>query len=258
MEPTNDAPRPRPPVLADDWALFLDVDGCLLDFAATPDGVVVPVGLTDTVTALAERLHGAVALVSGRALSMLDRLFPALRQMPAAGLHGLELRRPGTVAKVTLSAPDALQRVRVEAEAIAQEWPGTWVEAKGPNLALHWRAAPAAAHAFQAFASAALPRLPGYRVQGGDQVLEFRPDNDLDKGEAIRVLMAEPPFRGRLPVFVGDDLTDEHGFDVVNAQGGYSVLVGVRDGSAARYALPDPASVRAWLRAMAAETTVQT
>lgn len=257
MELPNEVTRPRPPASADDWALFLDVDGCLLDFAATPDGVVVPSGLTETVAALAERLHGAVALVSGRTLSTLDRLFPALRQMPAAGLHGLELRRPGTVARVPPSTPAALQRVRVEAEAIAREWPGTWVEAKGPNLALHWRATPAASRTFQAFASAVLPRLPGYRVQGGDHVLEFRPDNDLDKGEAIRVLMVEPPFRGRLPVFVGDDLTDEHGFDVVNAQGGYSVLVGVRDRSAARYALPDPASVRAWLRAMAAEKAEQ-
>jgi trehalose 6-phosphate phosphatase len=257
MELPSDAPRQRPPALADDWALFLDVDGCLLDFAATPEAVVVPAGLTDTIAALAERLHGAVALVSGRALSMLDKLFPALRQMPAAGLHGLELRRPGAVAKAAPSAPAALQRVRIEAEAIGQEWPGTWVEAKGPNLALHWRSAPAAVHAFHAFASAALPRLPGYRLQGGDHVLEFRPDNHLDKGEAIRVLMEEPPFRGRLPVFVGDDRTDEHGFDVVNARDGYSVLVGVRDDSAARYALPDPASVRAWLRAMAAEKAEQ-
>jgi len=257
MELPSEAPRPRPPALADDWALFLDVDGCLLDFAATPEGVVVPAGLTETVEALAEKLHGAVALVSGRALSMLDRLFPTLRQMPAAGLHGLELRGPGKLAKAAPSAPAALQRIRAEAEAIALAWPGALVESKGPNLALHWRTAPAAAPAFHAFASAALPRLPGYRVQAGDQVLEFRPDGDLDKGAAILALMAAPPFRGRVPVFVGDDKTDEHGFAVVNAHGGHSVLVGVRDDSAARYALSDPASVRAWLRAMVAEKPVR-
>lgn len=257
MELPSEAQRPRPPAFADDWALFLDVDGCLLDFAATPDGVMVPAGLTGTVLALAERLHGAVALVSGRALSMLDRLFPALQRIPAAGLHGLELRGPGTLASVAPSAPAALQRVRTEAEAIAQAWPGALVESKGPNLALHWRAAPAAVQAFHAFASAALPRLPGYRVQTGDHVLEFRPDSDLDKGAAILALMAASPFRGRVPVFVGDDQTDEHGFAVVNAQGGHSVLVGGRSNSVARYALPDPTSVRAWLRAMLAEKPVQ-
>ena len=256
MELPSEAPRPRPPALADDWALFLDVDGCLLDFAATPDGVVVPAGLTQTVEAMAEKLHGAVALVSGRALSMLDRLFPALRQMPAAGLHGLELRGPGDFTKAAPRAPPALERIRAEAEALAQAWPGALVESKGPNLALHWRSAPAAARAFHAFASAALPRLPGYRVQAGDHVLEFRPGGNLDKGTAILALMTVPPFRDRVPVFVGDDQTDEHGFAVVNAHGGHSVLVGERD-SAARYALPDPASVREWLRAMAAETTEQ-
>jgi trehalose 6-phosphate phosphatase len=201
-------------------------------------------------------LQGAVALVSGRALSTLDRLFPALRHVPAAGLHGLELRGPGG-ARSAPPVPVALQRVHAEADAIAQDWPGAVVESKGPNLALHWRTAPLAARAFQAFASAALPRLPGYRVQAGDHVLEFRPDGDLDKGAAILALMAASPFHGRVPVFVGDDYTDEHGFAVVNAHGGHSVLVGVRGDSVARYALADPASVRAWLQAMAAEGPVQ-
>ena len=256
MEPPSEAPRPRPPAWADDWALFLDVDGCLLDFADAPDRVVVPVELPGAIAALADRLHGAVTLVSGRALSVLDQLFPVLRQMPAAGLHGLELRGPG-IANAPPSAPAELQCVRAEAEAIVRAWPGAMVESKGPNLALHWRMAPSAAQSFQGLAFAALPRLPGYRVQAGDHVLELRPDGDLDKGTAIQALMAVPPFRGRVPVFIGDDLTDEHGFAVVNARGGYSVLVGSRDDSAARYALPDPASVRAWLHAMAAEKTVQ-
>lgn len=257
MELPNEALRPRPPALADDWALFLDVDGCLLDFADAPDRVVVPTGLAEAIVALAERLHGAVALVSGRALSMLDRLFPALRQVPAAGLHGLELRGPGTLANAAPPAPAELQRVRAEAEAIAREWPGALVESKDPNLALHWRMVPSAEQSFQALASAALSRLPGYRVQAGDHVLELRPNDDLDKGTAILSLMAVSPFRGRVPVFIGDDLTDEHGFAVVNAHGGHSVLVGARDESAARYALPDPAAVRAWLHAMAAEKPVQ-
>ena len=96
------------------------------------------------------------------------------------------------------------------------------------------------------FAEAVLPRLPGYRLQHGDHVVELRPSAG-DKGEAILALLEEVPFRGRVPVFVGDDLTDESGFAVVNAHGGMSVLVGQREPSAAHYALRDPAAVRAWL-----------
>ncbi|HET6434950.1 MAG TPA: trehalose-phosphatase, partial [Xanthomonadaceae bacterium] len=106
--------------------------------------------------------------------------------------------------------------------------------------------APQAAGALRAFAEAALPRLPGYRLQHGDHVVELRPAAG-DKGEAILAMLDEPPFRGRTPVFAGDDVTDEAGFAVVNARHGLSVLVGAREPSAAHYALPDPGAVRAWL-----------
>ena len=98
----------------------------------------------------------------------------------------------------------------------------------------------------RAFAEAALPRLPGYRLQHGDHVVELRPAEG-DKGAAIRALLEEPPFRGRVPVFAGDDITDESGFAVINARGGISVLVGDRTPSAAHYGLRDPADVLDWL-----------
>ena len=246
-ESSEAATRASPPGAAGDWALFLDVDGCLLDFADAPDAVRVPDGLVEAISRWARRLDGAVALVSGRSLDTLDTLFPELRGLPAAGLHGLERRDGAGGRQLPPAPPRAFADVATEARRIAEAYPGAIVETKGPNLALHWRQAPQAAQALRAFASAALPRLPGYRLQAGDHVVELRPGGDVDKGSAIVAFMAEPPFRGRVPVFIGDDLTDERGFAAVNAHGGISVLVGDRADSAARHALRDPAAVRAWL-----------
>jgi trehalose 6-phosphate phosphatase len=244
MPAQRDPQRPRPPAPADDWALFLDVDGCLLDFADAPDAVTVPASLHATLQRLSQRMQGALALVSGRSLLRIDELFAPMR-LPAAGLHGLERR--STVAQLASPpVPPALATIHDEARRVAAAWPGTLVEDKGPALGLHWRAEPRAATALRTFAEAVLPRLPGYRLQHGDHVVELRPSAG-DKGAAILALLEEAPFRGRVPVFVGDDLTDESGFAVVNAHGGLSVLVGHREPSAAHYALRDPAAVRAWL-----------
>lgn len=246
------ASLPPPPSPHARWALFLDVDGCLLDFAATPDGVVVPPGLHDALATCAEALGGALALVSGRSVDTLDALFSPL-VLPAAGLHGLE-RRHGDAIADGPRTPVALAAVRRAAGEVAATHPGSVVEDKGVTLALHWRSAgPGAGHALQAFALEALPQLPGYRLQHGKQVVELRPGGngrggaDADKGSAIAAFLEEPPFAGRVPVFAGDDLTDEHGFAVANARGGISILVGQRAGSAARHGLRDPADVRAWL-----------
>jgi trehalose 6-phosphate phosphatase len=248
--PASSRKRARPPSPADDWALFLDVDGCLVDFADAPDAVRLPRRLPALLSRLSLRLDGAVALVSGRPLAGLDRLFAPLR-MPAAGLHGLELRN-GSQARSAPETPAALAGIRDEAAALAGEYPGAVVEDKGPALGLHWRAAPSARDALRALAEAALPRLPGYRLQHGDSVVELRPA-DGDKGSAIAALLEQPPFRGRVPVFAGDDITDESGFAVVNARGGLSVLVGAREPSAAHYALRNPNAVRRWLSRGASE-----
>ncbi|HEY0310573.1 MAG TPA: trehalose-phosphatase [Luteimonas sp.] len=244
MPGRNVANRPPPPAPADDWALFLDVDGCLLDLAEQPDAVRVPSELRHALRSLADRLEGALALVSGRPLAGLDALFSPL-QFAGAGLHGLE-RRNGEAGSPPPARPEILDAVREEATRLAARFPGALVEDKGVALGLHWRGAPEAKDALRGFADATLPRLPGYRLQHGNHVVELRPEGG-DKGNAIEALLAESPFRGRLPVFAGDDITDESGFAVVNARAGISVLVGDREPSAAHFALPGPGAVRRWL-----------
>lgn len=236
--------RPPPPLLDEACALFLDVDGTLLEFAVQPDHASLPLGALEVLGRISDRLDGALALVSGRPLSDLDRLFAPM-QLPAAGLHGLELR--GAASCAAPHSGDALAALRREAAQLAERHPGVLIEDKGANLALHWRAAPAAAMAVTDWARARLPQLPGYRLQPGDHVIELLPA-DVDKGRALHTLMAATPFHGRVPVFVGDDLTDEHGFAAANAAGGWSVRVGTREPSQARYCLANPSAVHDWLR----------
>ena len=236
--------RPPPPLLDDACALFLDVDGTLLEFASHPDLVELPQGALDTIGRISDRLAGAVALVSGRPLRELDALFAPL-QLPAAGLHGQEVR--GVEARDFSCNGDALATLRREAALLAARHPGVVVEDKGSNLALHWRMAPAGEAPLRALAEEHLSQLPGYRLQPGDHVVELVPA-DVDKGRAVHTLMAHAPFKGRTAVFVGDDLTDEYGFAAAHAVSGWSVLVGTRQSSCARYALPDPAAVHDWLR----------
>jgi trehalose 6-phosphate phosphatase len=240
--------RSPPPLLDDACALFLDVDGTLLEFELRPDLVGLPSGALETIGRVSDYLGGALALVSGRALSELDLLF-APHQFPAAGLHGQQFR--GVAATQPVFSGDALANLRHEASLLAERHPGVLVEDKGANLALHWRGAPDAAPPITTLAQSHLPGLPGYRLQPGDHVIELVPA-DVDKGRAVHTLLNETPFRGRTPVFVGDDLTDEFGFAAAHAAGGWSVLVGEREPSQAQYQLASPSAVHAWLRDNAA------
>lgn len=236
--------RPPPPLLDDACALFLDVDGTLLEFEFHPDLVGLPLGALDTLGLLSDRLDGALALVSGRPLSELDTLFSP-RLFPAAGLHGQQFR--GVVDPQPVRSGDALAALRQEAHLLAERHPGVLVEDKGANLALHWRVAPQAAESVTRLAESHLPQLQGYRLQPGDHVIELVPA-DVDKGRALHTLMSEAPFKGRTPVFVGDDLTDEFGFAAAHAAGGWSVLVGAREPTQAHYRLDNPTAVHDWLR----------
>jgi trehalose 6-phosphate phosphatase len=233
---------PPPPSPARDWALLLDVDGTLIDFASHPDGVVVPPELVSDLARLHEALGGALGLVSGRRLETLDALFAPL-VLPAIGLHGLQRRDRGVH---THARPHEWAWVCDSAVALCAKFPGSLVEDKGVTLALHWRNAAAAEEPLREFANSALIQLPGYRLQPGHDVLELRPDGH-DKGDAIIAMLDSPAFHGRVPVFMGDDLTDEHGFDAVNLRHGLSVRVGTREPTAATHGLHDPAAVRGWL-----------
>jgi trehalose 6-phosphate phosphatase len=244
MHATRATQRPRPPVPDDDWALFLDVDGCLLDFADAPGDVVVPPGLRERLSSLSRRLDGALALVSGRPLQAIDDLFWPLC-LPAAGMHGLEQRSRNGLVPAPHADP-ALHRMLAKARALARRHPRAIVEDKGTGFALHWRAEPDAEAELRAFAEDAVARLSGYRLQQGDHVVELLPAGG-DKGRAIEAFMTDAPFAGRFPVYAGDDLTDEAAFRAINARDGASVLVGRRGDSVARFGLRDPAEVRAWL-----------
>ncbi|MBW8822842.1 MAG: trehalose-phosphatase [Xanthomonadales bacterium] len=230
----------RPPVISAGSALFLDIDGCLLEFADDPAAVRATPRVIAALDALERRLDGALALVSGRTLAAIDAIF-APAQYGAVGLHGLEHRSDHPQAR-----DPRLASVAEAARMVIDAWPGALVEDKGRSLALHWRVAPAAGTAIREFATQALEQLPDYRLEPGNQVIELRPQG-ADKGSAIRELMATPRFAGRVPVFAGDDLTDEAGFATVNEMGGISVLVGDRLLSAATHHLLDPAAVLAWL-----------
>lgn len=243
------AALPPPPALPANAALFLDVDGCLLPFAPRPDAVEVPPALVTRLTELQQQLGGALALVSGRNLATLDALF-APGAFTAAGLHGVERRRAGDTGGGGV-VPPALLQVRDAARALIASHPGALLEDKGAAIALHWRMTPeahkdATTAALRSFAGHALTQLPGYQLQPGDHVIELRPHH-ADKGSAILAFLEEPPFAGRVPVFAGDDLTDEPGFCAVNTHHGISVLVGDRAGSAARHRLSNPAAVHRWL-----------
>lgn len=238
-------PAPPLPGVDDRWALFLDVDGTLLDFADHPDQVSVDTRLRDLLDDLYGTLDGALALVSGRSLDDLDDLF-CHPPWAMAGLHGLELRGPDGRYRGVHIGTARRSQVRDLAERIATALPGVSMEDKGMAVALHCRTAPDRFDALREHVELLLPRLQGYEMQMGNLVIELKPEG-MDKGKAVEGLLANRPFCGRVPVYVGDDLTDEHGFAAANLEHGLSVRVGTREPSLATYSLPEPAAARAWL-----------
>lgn len=228
------------------WALFLDVDGTLLDIAQRPDQVDTHKIDCELVEGLQRAADGALALISGRSLVQLDELFAPLR-LAAAGQHGFE-RRDVQGRRHRHRFPAEMLKPAAQAiRDFAGRHQGLVFEDKGASVALHYRLAPELADAaLEAVRSAAAALGGMVEVQGGKMVWELKPAG-ADKGSAIEEFMREPPFAGRTPVFLGDDATDEHGFRVVNRLGGHSIKVGDGD-TAARWRLADPAAARAWLR----------
>lgn len=250
MPATGSTPRtllPPPPLPDSDarWAIFLDVDGTLLDFADDPLAVEVGASLLTLLHALHHELDGALALVSGRELDQLDRLF-GYPHWAAAGLHGLQLRHADGNGRDFGVAAAQQAQMRRATQALAARFDGVQLEDKHTAIALHCRRAPEQLPALCEAAAALLPQLPGYELQPGNLVLEFKPAG-MDKGHAVRELMAQPPFHGRRPIYLGDDLTDEHAFASINRKHGLSVRIGTREPTLARFTLPDPAATEIWL-----------
>lgn len=243
-----------PPPLDPDAALFLDVDGTLLEIAPRPELVKVPEGLAELLIRSAEQRGGALAVISGRRIDDFDRYLRPWRGA-AAGIHGAERRdAAGRMVAGADSADDrnaaaALARLRPRLRALEKELPGILVEDKGRTLAVHYRQAPDREAEVRAIVENLLrPEVGALRLIDGKMVLELKPLHH-DKGRAIAAFMAEPPFRGRLPVFVGDDTTDEDGFAEVNRRGGLSVRVGPAGAATqAVHMLPSVGAVLDWLR----------
>ena len=235
---------PTPPVaVLDGAALFLDFDGTLIELAETPDAIAVAPQLPRLLEQLRRRLGGRLALVSGRSVADLER-YVSVSGIPFSGSHGLELRL-GDGTRVPLQAPPALDEVRDRVRRFAGERGGLLVEDKPAGIALHFRRAPDAAKPVADFMEH-LAREWDLVVQHGNMVVELRP-HGADKGDAVRALMKDPPFAGARPVFVGDDLTDEHAFAAVADMGGAGVLVGPPRETVALYRLPSVAGVAEWL-----------
>jgi trehalose 6-phosphate phosphatase len=240
------APDLRP---AHAWCLFLDVDGTLIELTDTPLDTRAGDDLKSLLQRVERRLDGALALVSGRGIDYLDALFAPL-QVPTAGLHGVERRSASGAmhgAKVDASRLDA---ARAALALLVTAHPGTLLEDKGRTVAVHYRLAPQAEEAVRRSVAEVAARLgPAYHVQPGNMMLEIKP-RGYSKGDAIDGFMKEPPFAGRKPVFVGDDLTDIDGFTRVVSHGGCSI--GVGDRVAGQFHLADPSAVREWLARIAA------
>ena len=234
---------PPPPPLAEiaagrAVALFLDFDGTLVEIADTPEGIHVPDGVPAQLDALQRVLDGRIAIVSGRAIADIQSHLGALDVL-MVGSHGAEI---GEAAEHETILSDAS---RAAIAALAAEWPRLLVETKPHGIAVHFRQEPEAAPAVLQVMDDMAAR-EGLAARRGKMVVELGPKS-ANKGVAVTSLMAAPPFAGALPLFVGDDVTDEDGFAAVAAAGGSGILVGAPRPTAARYRLPDPEAVHQWL-----------
>lgn len=237
-------------VVSDEISLFLDVDGTLIDIAPRPRDVVVPAALIGDLVAAAQRLDGALALISGRSIAEIDRLFRPLR-FCAAGVHGAELRfsSDGEVQQAPSAALPSAFRDRLD--ALSQRFPGALVEDKGASVALHYR--------FCADRRAELlAAIDALLVQQKDDSLMILPGHFVfevkrkgyDKGTAVAALMETESFAGRVPVAIGDDVTDEAAFEIALARGGYAFSVGREVAGLSGY-FETPGDVRRWLAQIA-------
>lgn len=235
LEPTN-------------LALFLDVDGTLLDIEDHPAGVRADGVLVTMLAHLSAGLDGALSLISGRPVADIDRIFAPAR-FAAAGAHGAETRLhpDDPVSVTTWSLPVSIVE---EIREFAGSDPRLLLEEKRGGVSLHYRRAPELEEACTKFVHRLLPEIEtDFRLIAGKMVFEFAPKAH-HKGAAIREMMQRDPFTGRQTVFVGDDVTDEDGFRAVNELGGITIRVGGNRDSEAAYSLPDVAAVRCWLESI--------
>ena len=234
-----------PPLIGRDWALFLDVDGTLLDYAPRPDLVHVPATLRPLLAALSAALDGSLAVVSGRTIADVERLLAPLR-LPMAGQHGAEISRDDREL-VLAQSPSALAAILAPVYGYAQSRPAIRIEDKGLSAAIHYRGAEEERDRLVEILSDAVAESGSeFEVLQGHLVFDVR-QRRMNKGAAVAWFMAEAPFAGRVPVFVGDECTDEDGFAAVLARGGLAIRIGHGGETIAPFSLASPAELRAWL-----------
>ena len=240
-------------ILYPSCALFLDFDGTVVDIAPQPQAVQVPAPLIEVLRHVQDYLQGAMAIISGRPIAQIDEFLQPL-QLPVAGVHGTERRsRDG---KVHLLHTHPLDHVEEAACNLAAQHPGLLVENKRGSLALHYRQAPELEEQCVKAMQQAVDESPGVTLLRGKMVVEAKPGG-ASKGRAIEDFLAEAPFAGRTPVFIGDDVTDEVGFSTVQRLGGLGIKVG-EGPSVAWQRLAHPAALRQQLEAALAARVTRT
>jgi trehalose 6-phosphate phosphatase len=228
-------------------ALFLDFDGTMVDIAPQPHAVHVPQPLIGALRDLAQYLGGAVAIISGRPIAQIDDFLDPL-QLPVAGVHGAERRSAS--GDMALLNTHPLDHVEEAASALAARHPGLLVENKRGSLALHYRLAPELEDECLRVMLDAVQASPGLTLLRGKMVVEAKPGG-ASKGRAIEEFLREPPFAGRVPIFIGDDITDEVGFSTVQRLGGLGIKVGAGT-TVAWQRIADPPALRRELEAAVA------
>ncbi|MFY3383750.1 trehalose-phosphatase [Paracidovorax sp. MALMAid1276] len=231
------------PLLTPAHALFLDFDGTLTEMAPRPEAVRIASGLVPTLDALHRHLDGALAIVTGRREIDIDTFLAPLR-LPLASEHGAQYRLGDAPARPSIEPPD-LAPVLCAAQALAEQHAGLLVEPKRASVALHYRLAPHLEDLCHEALLLAIQHLDGVELLRGKCVFEVKP-RGIHKGQAIIDFMTQPPFAGRTPVFVGDDITDEAGFAAVHSLGGFGIKVG-EGPTAAQHRCMTPAALRGWL-----------
>lgn len=235
---------PPPRELLHGASLFLDLDGTLLDLANRPDEVVADPALKRLLDRLVIHLDGRVAIISGRSLEQIDRIFGETAQgLAVSGSHGCEHRWRGIWARP--DRPGSLDQAAAKMRAFAKGRSGLLVEEKSFGVALHYRLSPSSEAAVREFAQG-LAQDFGLTLQIGKMVSELRVGGG-DKGRAVHRLMTQPSMRYFSPVFVGDDVTDEPGFASARALGGHGIIIGAPQSTAADYRLGSPSALRNWL-----------
>ncbi|PPC87592.1 MAG: trehalose-phosphatase [Hyphomicrobium sp.] len=236
--------EPPFPFNLQNFSFFLDIDGTLAEIARLPELAVVSPETQNILALLFKITDGALAVVSGRQLDDIDRMI-GLPFLPAAGIHGAQLRLPGKPILLNDSCTAELDDVHIRLREGLHDVEGILWERKPLSVAIHYRAIPNESQRIIALAHQVVKNRPGLKVITGKMIVEILPASS-DKGQAVTQLMSYPPFKGRTPFFAGDDTTDEDAFIAINSMDGISAKIGSGP-SIAKFGFENSEALRAWL-----------